>query len=87
MYSFDIRHWAHGVVVSHSLSMREALGSNPSVSIAYDVLIQSMSTHPKAHLFSALKFERDQKCFTSNFGLKIELRSRVKITHAQIKRR
>ena len=26
-------HWAHGVVVSHPLSMREALGSIPSVSI------------------------------------------------------
>ena len=25
--------WAHGVVVSHPLSMREALGSIPSVSI------------------------------------------------------
>ena len=27
--------WAHGVVVSHPLSMREALGSIPSVSIFY----------------------------------------------------
>ena len=26
--------WAHGVVVSHPLSMREALGSIPSVSIS-----------------------------------------------------
>ena len=26
-------HWAHGVVVSHPLRMRKALGSNPSVSI------------------------------------------------------
>ena len=26
--------WAHGVVVSHPLRMRKALGSNPSVSIA-----------------------------------------------------
>ena len=25
--------WAHGVVVSHPLRMRKALGSNPSVSI------------------------------------------------------
>ena len=28
-------HGAHGVVVSHPLSMREALGSIPSVSIAH----------------------------------------------------
>ena len=27
--------WAHGVVVSHPLCMRKALGSNPSVSILY----------------------------------------------------
>ena len=27
--------WAHGVVVSHPLSMREALGSIPSVSICH----------------------------------------------------
>ena len=27
------RHWAHGVVVSHPLCMRKALGSNPSGSI------------------------------------------------------
>ena len=26
------QHWAHGVVVSHPLHMRKALGSNPSVS-------------------------------------------------------
>ena len=26
------QHWAHGVVVSHPLRMRKALGSNPSVS-------------------------------------------------------
>ena len=36
---FSLRHvqtasWAHGVVVSHPLSMREALGSIPSVSIS-----------------------------------------------------
>ena len=28
-----INHWAHGVVVSHPLCMRKALGSIPSVSI------------------------------------------------------
>ena len=32
-------HGAHGVVVSHPLSMREALGSIPSVSIFFFVLI------------------------------------------------
>ena len=32
-YKFRSVHWAHGVVVSHLLSMREALGSIPSVSI------------------------------------------------------
>ena len=28
-----VLYWAHGVVVSHPLRMRKALGSNPSVSI------------------------------------------------------
>ena len=28
-----VLHWAHGVVVSHPLRMRKALGSNRSVSI------------------------------------------------------
>jgi hypothetical protein len=31
--SWDIIRWAHGVAVPHPLSMREALGSIPSVSI------------------------------------------------------
>ena len=30
-------HWAHGVVVSHPLRMRKALGSIPSVSILYTI--------------------------------------------------
>ena len=32
-FAFNI--WAHGVVVSHPLRMRKALGSNPSVSILW----------------------------------------------------
>ncbi len=33
-FAMHIAHRAHGVVVSHPLSMREALGSIPSVSIS-----------------------------------------------------
>ena len=39
-------HWAHGVVVSHPLSMREALGLIPSVSISCFFLASSSSLHP-----------------------------------------
>ena len=40
--------WAHGVVVSHPLSMREALGSIPSVSICVIKLTTPLLTLPVA---------------------------------------
>ena len=36
---------AHGVVVSHPLRMRKALGSNPSVSILHIVLVRYFRTY------------------------------------------
>ena len=35
LFAQRLRHWAHGVVVSHPLRMRKALGSNPSVSMFF----------------------------------------------------
>ena len=60
-----VPYWAHGVVVSHPLRMRKALGSNPSVSILPRWLralghsictAPNASTHqPYAHLRSYIQ--------------------------------
>ena len=42
------RERAHGVVVSHPLSMREALGSIPSVSIFVLQVISAMASRPRS---------------------------------------
>ena len=45
--------WAHGVVVSHPLRMRKALGSNPSVSIANITSLAAGSRERRRRLPSA----------------------------------
>ena len=42
----SLRTWAHGVVVSHPLSMREALGSIPSVSTSFKHGQRASDEHP-----------------------------------------
>ena len=61
-------HWAHGVVVSHPLSMREALGSIPSVSISGDSTSLVVHTHHCSHpprLLSQLSLDAGLHSFGS----------------------
>ena len=49
------KHWAHGVVVSHPLSMREALGSIPSVSTLCCPLVSLAQIQPDPARCSGLQ--------------------------------
>ena len=53
---------AHGVVVSHPLSMREALGSNPSVSIS------SCRSCQRGYGATVARLTPDQKVGSSNLS-------------------
>ena len=52
--------WAHGVVVSHPLRMRKALGSNPSVSMHMCMHGNSLTSGISVFLFMLLRFWRQK---------------------------
>ena len=62
--------WAHGVVVSHPLRMRKALGSNPSVSICYSLNAFGEAWH---HLFVPSQHESFVMVHIGKIGLLREL--------------